>query len=253
MSNLSSLARRCAMPIAAVAAALSLSSCGGGDPYTGLWEGTQNGNQPVKVMLLSDGTYYMKYGATALYPGIPIPPLGAPITPGGLVRGTGEFHGANFKSDDGFDSKFAYPLQGPGGARITGKVGGHQTVTGNVNGIPLTLKYIKPFEPHGVLADLAGSYPGQVTFSLGLRETVFEVKADGSLTTSLNGCSITGRVVPRPDDAFDLTINFGAFPCVFPGAVFRGAAMYSHDLKQLEAAVLGPYAQAITFVARKSN
>lgn len=241
MSNLRTFARRCTLPLAAIAAALSLSSCGGGDPYTGLWEGTLAGNQPVKAILLSDGTYYMQYLRYAA-------PNGAL---GGVVRGTGDFHGATFKSDDGVDFRFGVA---PGTARITGKLGGHQTVTGNMNGTPLTLKYKKPFDPHGVLADLAGTYPGQVTFALGLRETTFKVTEDGALSTTLNGCDITGKVVPRPDDAFDLTIRFGGFPCVFPGAVFNGAAIYSQDLKQLEAAVVSDvYKQAITFVARRGD
>jgi hypothetical protein len=164
------------------------------------------------------------------------------------------FHGGAFKSDDGIDFKFANPMQTPGGARITAKLGRHMTATGNVNGMPLAIKYVKPFDPHGVLADLAGTYPGEVTFSLGLRKTTFEVAADGRLSTSLNDCTITGQVVPRPDDAFDLTIKFGAFPCAFPGAVFQGAAIYSQELKQLEAAVVNmTYGQAITFVARRGD
>lgn len=241
MSNLRKVARRCALPLAAVAAALSLSSCGGGDPYTGLWEGTLDGNIPVKAILLSDGTYYLQHVKFA----------GPEYAIGGVVRGSGDFQGATFKSIDAWNFRFGL---GPEPARITGKLGGHQTVTGAMNGKPLTLKYTKPFDPHGVLADLAGTYPGQVIFARGLRETTFEVTKDGALSTTLNGCSITGRVVPRADDAFDLTIKFGGAPCVFPGAEFSGAAMYSQDLKQLEAAVVNKtYAQPITFTARRGD
>lgn len=239
MSTLSTFVRRCATPVAAVLATLVLSSCGGGDPYTGLWVGTQNGNQPVKVIMLGDGTYYMQYG-------------GPDEALGGVVRGSGEFKGATFKSDDGLDFKYVFPPQITP-VRITAKLGGHQTVTGTINGMPLKLTYVKPFDPHGVLADLAGSYPGKVTFAGGLRETTFEVTADGRLSTLLNGCDIVGQVVPRYDDAFDLTIQFGGAPCVFPGAKFEGAAIYSEDLKQLEASVLGPYGQVISFVASKAN
>ena len=234
-------ATRLAFLSAALAMTLGLASCGGGDPYTGLWAGTEDGTRPVTAIVLSDGTYYMKYA-------------GAAGSLGGLVRGTGEFHGATFTSTDGVDFHFAYPPQRPTPATITGKLGGHQTVTGRVNSTPLSLKYVKPFDPDGSLADLAGSYPGEVTFSLGLRQTTFEVTAEGKLSTSLNGCSITGQVVPRPDDAFDLTIQFAGYPCAFPGAVFQGAAIYSHELQQLDAAVVNTtYGQAITFVAKKSG
>jgi hypothetical protein len=225
---------------AALLAVAALSSCGGGDPYVGLWEGTEDGSRPVSAIMLGDGTFYLKYA-------------GAGGTLGGLVRGTGDFHGATFTSTDGVDYHFAYPPQRPTAAAITAKHGGHQTFSGNVNGTPLSVTYVKPFDPDARLADLAGSYPGEVTFSLGLRQTTFDVTADGKLSTVLNGCTITGQVVPRPDDAFDLTIQFGGAPCAFPGAAFQGAAIYSHELQQLDAAVVNAtFGQAITFIARKS-
>lgn len=232
--------RRLVTVSATVAAAAMLASCGGGDAYTGLWEGTLDGNRPVKAMVLGDGTYYLKYA-------------GAGGSLGGLVRGTGEFRAATFTSADGVDFRFAFPMQAPAAATLSGKLGGHQTVTGTMNGMPLSVTYVKPFDPVGKLSELAGSYPGQVTFSLGLRTTTFEVSADGKLVTVLNGCTITGQVVPRRDDAFDLSIQFGGPPCVFPqGTVFQGAALYSADLKQLDAAVVNTrFGQAITFSARK--
>ena len=234
-------ARRTAAACAAVLAAVGVASCGGGDPYTGLWEGTLDGQRPASAIVLGDGTYYLKYAGTA-------------TTPGGLVRGTGDFRGATFTSTDGVDFHFAYPPQRPTPARISGKLGGHQTVTGTMNATPLSVTYVKPFDPDGRLSDLAGSYPGEVTFSLGLRQTTFEVTADGRLSTVLNGCTITGQVVPRNDDAFDLTIRFAGLPCVFPGAVFQGAAIYSHELQQLDAAVVNTtFGQAITFTASKKR
>ncbi|MEJ8840317.1 hypothetical protein [Ramlibacter sp. AN1133] len=238
------IAQRSATVSAAVLVGLALSSCGGGEPYTGLWEGSVDGNGPVTTIVLGDGTYFMKYPAS---PGVP----------GGLVRGTGDFHGATFTSTDGVDYRFAFPPQRPTPATITARVtakGGNPAVAGTVNAKSLQLAYVKPFDPDGKLADLAGSYPGEVTFSLGIRQTVFEVTQDGKLTTLLNGCAITGQVVPRRDDAFDLTIQFGGAPCVFPGAAFQGAAVYSHELQQLDAAVVNPtFGQAITFIARKNR
>jgi hypothetical protein len=232
--------RRMAIVGAAVTAAVSLASCGGGEPYTGLWQGTLDGNRSVFAIVLGDGTYYMKYAGTG-------------GTLGGLVRGTGEFHGAHFTSTDGVDYHFAYPPQAPTPATITGKVTGNNGLDGSMNLTPLKLNYYKEFDPDGKLADLAGSYPGTVTFSLGLRTTTFVVTPDGSLSTTLNGCTITGQVVPRYDDAYDLSVTFGGAPCVFPGAVFSGALIYSHDLQQLDSALVNPtYGQAITFVANKA-
>jgi hypothetical protein len=237
-------ARRVATVSGAVLLGLAVASCGGGDPYTGQWQGTEAGTQAVTAIVLGDGTYYMKYA-------------GSPGTLGGLVRGTGEFHGATFTSNDAVDYHFAFPLQRPSAARISADVsdkGGTPSVAGTVNSTPFSLSFLKSFDPDGSLADLAGSYPGEVTFSGGLRQTTFDIQADGTLSTLLNGCTITGKVSPRRDDAYDLTIQFGGYPCVFPGAVFQGAVIYSHELQQLDAAVVNPaFGQAITFIARKSQ
>lgn len=244
MRVLDHAASRTGRVAAALVAAAVVSACGGGDPYTGLWEGTVDGTRAASAILLGDGTYYLKYAGTS-------------TSPGGLVRGTGDFHAATFTSTDGVDFHFAFPPQRPTQAQIAAKInakGGDLGVTGTLNTTPMRLAYVKPFDPDGKLADLAGSYPGEVTFSLGLRQTTFEVTADGKLTTTLNGCAITGQVTPRPDDAYDLTIQFGGLPCVFPGAAFQGAAIYSHELQQLDAAVVNPtFGQAITFVARKNQ
>lgn len=238
---------RVASVSAALLAAVAVSSCGGGDAFTGLWEGSVDGNRPATAIVLGDGTYYMKYAPTP----------GNPRQFGGLVRGTGDFRGATFTSTDGIDYHFAYPPERPTAAAIQAKItvkGRQLGVAGTVNTTPLSLTWVKAFDADGRLKDLAGSYPGEVTFTLGVRQTTFEVTADGKLTTSLNGCAITGQVVPRPDDAFDLTIQFGASPCAFPGAVFQGAAIYSHELQQLDAAVVYPAAgQAITFIAKKTR
>src|SRR5213075_587452 len=105
MRFMNKVVHRTATVAAAVVLTMALSSCGGGDPYTGLWEGNVDG-RPAMAIVLGDGTYYLKYGGT-------------PGNFGGLVRGTGDFHGANFTSTDGVDYHFAYPLQRPTPAAIS--------------------------------------------------------------------------------------------------------------------------------------
>lgn len=243
MRFLNNAVRRTATLAAAIAATLAISSCGGGDPFTGRWEGTVDG-KPAMAIVLGDGTYYLKYS-------------GAPGTLGGLVRGTADFQGTSLVSNDGVDYHFAYPPQAPTPATIKSKISfkrANPAVNGTINAAPLSLAYVRPFDPDGSLRHIVGSYTGEITFSLGLREATFNITREGQLSSVLNGCSITGTVVPRRgDDAFDLTIQFGGAPCVFPGAAFQGALIYSHDLGQLDAAVANPaYGQAMTFIARKN-
>ena len=239
------LSRRLALGCAALLAAIAVASCGGGGdggtaPFTGFWQGTLDGSRPASAILLGDGSYYMTVAASD-------------SAPAGLVRGTRDAQAEGFTSGDGVAYHFAYPPQAPTPVSISGTVEGRRAISATVDAAPLALAYDQAFDPDGSLADLAGSYPGEVTFSLGLRQTVFDVTADGALSTTLNGCSITGQVVPRADRAFDLTIQFGGAPCVFPGAVFGGAAIYSQPLQRLEAAVVNAaLGQAITFTASRA-
>lgn len=72
---------------AASAAALLLASCGGGDPYAGLWDGDMSSQRQVNAMVLGDGGYYMLYSQP-----------GNPSVLAGLIHGTGDFHGGKVTS-----------------------------------------------------------------------------------------------------------------------------------------------------------
>ena len=86
-----------------------------------------------------------------------------------------------------------------------------------------------------------------------MRPATFAVTATGQVSTSINGCALTGQVTPRPySSAYDLTMTFGGYPCVFPGAQFSGVAYYREDQRQLQAAVVHPSrTQAIAFTGIK--
>jgi hypothetical protein len=229
----------------ALAAGLLLASCGGGDPYAGLWLGTVGGNRNATAVVLDDGTYYMLYSVP-----------GAPTAIAGLIQGTGDFHGTQFTSTDARD--FSWDGRGTQAATLSAKISPKMAVSGTVNERPaaqsFTVSYQREFDDIARLPILVGSYTGTVTFILGTRPAVFNVTAAGDVSTSINGCPITGRVVPRNDaNAYDLTINFGGAPCVFPFAQFAGVAVYRPELRRLDAAVVhASRTQAIAFAGIKN-
>ncbi|HEY0822525.1 MAG TPA: hypothetical protein VGD76_01965 [Ramlibacter sp.] len=223
----SSLKRAATLPLA-LAATLLLASCGGGDPFAGLWTGSLEGNRQARTIMLGDGSYYMLYTRA-----------GTSLT-GGFIRGQGDFHGARITSTDARDYNWEGRRTRP--ATLEAKLSPRQSVSGTVGGtVPFELSYQKEFDYDAQLALLAGAFKGQVAFVGGYRNATFTVSPTGALSTDIDGCLITGTVSPRADgNAYDLTITFGGGVCVFPHVSFTGVALFGGEDKRLDAAVVNP-------------
>jgi hypothetical protein len=231
---------------AALLAGVLLSSCGGGDPFAGLWTGSVSPNRDAAAMVLEDGTYYLMYSQPS-----------NPNVLAGVVHGTADFQAAKFTSTDARDYNWEVPGFIPGKAStLTAKISASQkekvSVSGAVNGRTFSVRHAWDFESVARLADIAGSHTGTVVFALGPRPATFVVTATGQVSTVINGCPITGTVTPRTDaNAYDLTMTLGAWPCVIPYGQFSGVAFFRGD-RQLHAAVINPaYQQAIGFIGVK--
>lgn len=219
----------------ALMAGLLLSSCGGGDPYAGLWKGTVDGNREANAIVLGDGTYYMMYSK----PGV--------STLGGLYVGTGDFHGAKFTAPKGRDYNWEgkygpFPLSSAD-APLAGKLSARQSVVGSVTArteMPFSVSYVRDLDDDARLSELAGSFTGTVSFRAGDRPAVFNVTAAGDVSSSVNGCPINGKATPRSDaNAFDLTIVIsGPPPCLLTNLPFTGVVLFHPAERRLEAAVV---------------
>jgi hypothetical protein len=231
-------ARGRVVSLSLLAAAL-LSACGGGDGLDGLWLGTMGANRDVNAIVLDDGNFYMLYSRP-----------GTPAAIGGLIQGKGDFAAGKFTSPDSRD--FNWEGLGTKLATVSAqvKLSPKPAVVGTVNNTTaFTIRPKEMFDRDARLSDIVGAHTGTVVFALGPRPATFTVTATGAVSTSINGCPITGQVVPRPySNAYDLTITMGPSPCVFAGAQFKGVAFYREELHQLQAAVVhGSRTQAIGF------
>lgn len=217
--------RAASLPLA-LAAALLLASCGGGDPYAGLWKGSMDGNREVNAIVLGDGSYYLLYSR----PGTPLI--------GGFIQGQGDFHGARITSSDARDYNWEGRRTRP--TTLDAKISPRQSVSGSVGGtMPFSVSYQKQFDYDAQLSLLAGAFKGQVAFVGGYRNATFTVSPAGALSTDIDGCLITGKVSPRADgNAYDLTITFGGGVCVFPHVSFTGVALFRDEERRLDAAVV---------------
>jgi hypothetical protein len=229
-----------------VLAAAALAGCGGGDDAatpTGLYNGS-SGSRSVSTIVLGDDSYYQLYS-----------PANNPTAVGGLVVGTGTFDGVRFASTDGRD----YNLEGAGmkPATLTADVVTRSSFTGTLSSgaaapAPFSSTYAPEIERSATLAALAGTYPGQVTFSLGARAGTFVVTPAGAFSTNINACAITGNATPRSDvNAYNLTLTFAGAPCVFPNVTFTGIARLDATGKLLGLVRNDAIAQAIVFMGTK--
>jgi hypothetical protein len=235
------------LAIGAVAAA-ALAGCGGGgdDGATaiGLFNGTSSSNRAVSTVVLGDNSYYQLYS-----------PVGNPTGVGGLVVGTGTFDGVRFTSGDARD----YNMEGAGvkPATLAADVATRKSFNGTLtSGATTTMSFTSAYAPEiegtATLAALAGTYPGQVTFSLGARTGTFVVTAAGAFSTNINGCPITGNATPRTDvKAYNLTLTFAGAPCVFPNQTITGIARLDAANTLFGLVKNETIAQAIVFVGAK--
>lgn len=239
----------------AFAATAVLAACGGGgDPATftvtptasGIWKGSTDAGRAVTAVVLEDGSYYMIYSGAA----------DAASVAGG-VQGSGSLTESTFASASGLN----YNFEGAGvqPATLSASLQPFSTLVGNVTNATsgsfgFQTSYSADSRNTPSLATLAGDYPGQVTFALGVRPAVFAVTATGQVSTVINACTITGTVAPRTDiNAYDLTIVFGGAPCVFPNASFSGVAYHDVAAGKLSAFVRhATVPQAIFFTGSRS-
>jgi hypothetical protein len=229
-----------------------LAACGGGDGdggggttagqlSSGLWTGTTDTNRNVTAVTLSDGKYYVMYDRAA-----------TPGTAGGLVTGTDSAlaNTFTFTSTDAqdYDLETGTPMV-PGPTR-PGTVRGDLMPRTSLNatlarnngtGFNFNTNFDADFNTVPTLAAVAGVYTGTVAFSLGPRPgSIFTVATNGGITSLINGCSITGQLVPRTDaNIYDLSISFGPAPCVFPSQTLTGIAYYRAATRELRTATTG--------------
>lgn len=233
-----------------LALAAALAGCGGGDhsdsSHLSVYAGGTGTGRDFTSIVLPDGRYYFVYSAA-----------GDPATVGGAVQGTAVVSDGSFSSGDASD----FSAEGAGNkpATVAARIAPGSTLAGTVSpaagGAPTSFeaRVVGAIPSPARLAALAGAYTGTAGFALGVRPAVFAVAADGAVTSTINGCAITGTATPRSDgDAFDLTIAFGAAPCALPGLAFSGIAFQRADTGRLYAVARNAtYKQSVVFIGAK--
>jgi len=195
----------------------------------GLWQGTTNTNRSIVGLVFTTGDYYVMYS-----------PIGNPASIAGVVQGRGTLNGASFAATDARD----FNLEGAGvlSATVSASVRTKSSFNGAIsytsNGTTtFTSTYNASFEAVPTLSSVAGVYSGQAGSSSGVQATTVTISTNGAVSSSSNGCAITGTATPRSDaNAFNISLTFGAAPCVLAGQTVTGVAYYDAPTRRIYAA-----------------
>lgn len=209
------------MQIVLLGAVFLLSACGGSSststttpaansPAQGMWNGTTSTNRSISAIVLGDGTYYVIYSAA-----------NNPNIIDGFSQGTGSATASpgTFTSSNMQD--FNFVGLGVNSATLSTSYTTKQSFNGTINytggtSTTFTSTYDPTYETVPTLSALAGSYTGTaVVVNVGnSANTVITVSSSGAISSSSNGCTITGSASPRSDgNAFDVSMTFAASGC----------------------------------------
>jgi len=209
--------------LAVFSVVLLLSACGGSGGSTseggaapatstqaqGFWSGTTSTNRTVAAMVLGDGTYYVLYTA-----------VNDPTTVEGFSVGSGSATASPgvFSSSNLVDFNFAGA--GINSATLSANYTAKQSFNGTINytggtSTTFTGAYDSTYETVPTISALAGTYSGTaVVLAVASGNTDIVVSSTGALSSSSNGCVMTGTALPRNDgNAYDISMSFAASGC----------------------------------------
>lgn len=210
-----------------------VSACGGSgnglaspattvDRPEGIYGGTLSGSASpdFRMLVLENGEVWSLYGTEAA-PG---------YTVGGLVQGNLTVSGTTFFASDMRDYGAAPATSGTAAGTFNKTVG---TITGNVVAGGVTVSFsgapiAGSLYDYDTPASLASFTGGWTLNTLDGDTVALNVDGAGGITaTTALGCNFSGTATPRASgkNVFDISVTFGAAPCVLAGQNASGIAL----------------------------
>jgi hypothetical protein len=224
--------------LAYLLATLMLTACGGGGSggtsnntstvttAEGVYVGTISNGLSFDALVLENDTYYVLYGT----------PAGGSLYVQGFATGSGISNNGNFTSSNLKDYLYTGTVTN-GSLTATYTAGSSfngSTSTNTFTGAPPTsTSYVYSTAPN--LGSITGAW--SLTDMFGASVTA-NIASTGAFTTSSSGCLSTGTLTPRASgkNVFDLSVTFGAAPCVLANQTASGIAvsyLLSNGTRQL--------------------
>lgn len=230
-----------------------LSACGGGGGDGGSSTGTSgpsatpegaytgttlsSSSSALRVLVLEDGQFWSLYGSE----------IGGTLFVAGLVQGQGTSSGSSFTSTSVKDFGVAPAVSATLSASFVPATSFSGTIGSAGSSIGFTTTVIPASTFNYNSPALISAVSGAWTLSTIDGDTIAaSIGATGALTArSASGCNISGTITPRASgkNVFNVSLSFGASPCLLPGQQAAGIALYTAPtatLRQLVIAVVDP-------------
>jgi hypothetical protein len=201
---------------------------------SGFYVGQTSANERVNLLILDQNVYYAFYST--------------PVAPYDVPRGvvTGNYSSVSGTSSGTFttnNNALDFNLEAAGYNRTAGDLHGSFVPATSAtaimtyrNGLNSSLSgtYSTDYNYIATVDGLKGDYAGNnVTLDATTQRSdgiVVHIDASGILTVDAaagTGCSFSGRITPRSQGkVWNLAVNFGPAPCLFPGQAMTGVAYY---------------------------
>ena len=231
----------------AIALSSFLAGCGGGGGSNatavavaptkaeGAYSGTNSNGLEHTTVVLDNDQFYTLYGTT----------VNGVFRISGLLQGSGKSLNGGFSSTDMKDYYYTGQVfSGAISASYVPSVSFNGTITESGASYAFTGSSINPVSyNYNAGANLANVVGNWSVADLAGTPVALNVSANGTFTTNSSGCITTGTVTPRTSgkNVFDVSLKFGAAPCVLAGQSGTGIALeylLSNGKRQMVVAVV---------------
>ena len=229
---------RGAIKVLAVASAVSsllVAACGGGSgdgsssgaTAEGLWLGPSNTSRTITALVLDDATFYVFYSAS-----------GNPAVIAGVVQGSGNSDNGNFSSTNvrDFNVEASNLLAPTFSATYLPRQSLKGTITYTPGGaVTFPATFNASYDSTPSLAALAGTFTGRAAALQSAENATVAINSAGTISGSgTSGCTVSGTITPRArGNVFNVSLTFGAAPCILANQTTTGAAYFDSGTKRL--------------------
>ena len=185
----------------------------------GVFDGTGSNGNTYNLIVLEDGSFWNLYGISS----------SSGLAVYGIANGTVSASNGTFtESFTDFYYPGNAPVSGYGSGTYTGTtISGSNTESGQTATFNFTTPATSTYNYNtaATISSISGSWSG---FLLDGESGTVNIQTSGNFTsTSSSGCSASGTLTPRPSgkNVFNVSLTFGAYPCLLPFQSISGIAV----------------------------
>jgi hypothetical protein len=180
----------------------------------GVYSGTSQGGNTFEAIVLPNDKFYALHGITS----------GGTFFMDGMMAGQGASDHGTFKAT--VTDYTSLPISGTLTATYVPGTSIAGTITGAGISMPFTATVMPSFNFNTAahISDITGNWTAML---MDATSAVGTITSDGNFSAITAGCTISGKFTPdTAKNFFNVSLTFGASPCLLPNQTANGAAVY---------------------------